>query len=175
MGLTENIWLWTISLMLAVVGIAFGIIASMNSHKANLAVKELVASSWIADESEKIFYKNLKELLRINNKVTALLKATTTFKHYSIVANGTRLTPINTRSFTMLKETEFKEIVKKYRKYKKEIENDFSTIITDFAILGQTKKIPVVKRKELGHYHQKITKFVSEMIGDYTKLINHGE
>ena len=173
MGLTENIVLWTISLLLAAVGIIFGIIASLNSHKANIAVKDLVASSWIADESEKLFFKNMKRLITSNNDVLTLLKSPITYRGYSRAANGTRFVPINTRSSSMLENTEYIDVLERYVDYKIELETNFKNIIESFKILSTTKKVPPVKRKELIEYHKNISKVASEIIKEYTKLIHH--
>ena len=172
MGLTENIVLWTFSLILAAVGIIFGIIASVNSHKANLAVKDLIASSWIADESEKIFFKNMKKLIVSNDIVLSLLKKPTTYRAYSRTANGTRFAPINTRSSDMLENTEYIDILKLYVKKKNLLESNFKKIIESFKVLSTTKKIVPLKRKELIDYHKSISKVASNIIKDYTKLIH---
>ncbi|MCK5945989.1 MAG: hypothetical protein KAG04_01820 [Mycoplasmataceae bacterium] len=175
MGLTENIILWTFSLILAAVGIIFGIIASVNSHRANIAVKDLIASSWISDESEKLFFKNMKRLIIANNHVLTLLKSPTTYKSYSLAANGTRFSPINTRSAAMLEETEYKDVLESYINNKQKLEASFKKIVESYKVLSTTAKIVPAKRNDLIKYHKSISKVASGVIKEYTKLIRRDE
>lgn len=167
-----NTLLWTVSLALAVIGIGFGVIASSNSHKANVAVKELIESSWISDESEKLFFYNLKDLLNKNTQTLSLLKTEgVTYRKYSFVAGGTRLSPITIRAKQILLETEFKDIVNHYVSTKKELELFFSNVIENFKILGTTDKIPKKKKEQLILYHKEIAKQISSIIRSYTSFL----
>lgn len=170
MNLTWNIILWTFSLLLATIGIIFGFIASVNSHKANIAVKELVEASWISDESAKLFFRNIKRIIVINRAVLVRLEKKITYKQYDAKASETRLPPINVRAYRILAKTEYKKLLEAYAETKRFLETEFISIIESFAKLSTTDLIPTDKRKALIKYHKDIEGETKKIISSFAKL-----
>ena len=175
MGLTENIILWTISLLLSVVGITFGIIASWNSSKANRSIKELIEASWVAEEAEKFFFNNMKTAKAANAKTISKLRekeGKLKYSQYSMLSSNTRFFPINRRAQQILKESEYGELLKMFLSSKTELDLKFSNVFKQsFDILRTTAKIDDDLKKELLDYHKTISKAISLIIYEYTNIL----
>lgn len=164
-----NISLWTISITLALAGITFGIIASINSNKAAKQVKDLVADQLVSEEASKYFFTIPQSIGTDNKSVLTRLKSKDEIDYiqYSILAAKTRFAPIPGRVERHLKESEFSDIMNRYIKEKMELDALFIKIIKNYSVLTENKSIPKGIREKLIKYHIKIGELQSIIMKDY--------
>ena len=163
----SNILLWTASLLLAVGGIIFGIIASLNSKNANEQLKKIMNERMTTEEASKFFFKYPSSVNLENRKIIAKLKKDLTWSKYNSLISATRLDPMPKRVSDYLQNTDFKELVDKYLFAKKELQNNFITITDSLEKLSKTTKITIKEKKELIKYHQKSISFLSNILKTY--------
>jgi len=158
MSLTYEIILWTTSLLLAVFGLTFGIKAAINSNKANNKLKELIATTWISEESEKIFFRNIKEIVRENRlTLLELKKKNCTYQRYNKHGAYTRLNPVSKSVIDSLKNTEYSDLIDLYMFLKREQDEEFvNAINAHFELLTSRKIIGKKIVNLLIEHHQKI-------------------
>ncbi len=158
MNLSTEITLWSISLSLATFGSIFGIIAAVNSKKANKKLTELIATTWITEESEKLFFYNIKNILKENvQTLSALKEPNCTYHKYNQHGAYTRLNPVSKVVITSLKNTEFSELMDFYIKCKKKQDEEFALVIdNNFEILNKRIKIDIEMIEKLIKYHKHI-------------------
>ena len=170
MPLFTNIILWFFSLTLALTGIVFGIIASFNASKANQKITNLIAAYWIANESQKILFEDLKQVNLHSKKILVKLKKELTYNQYALLSSYTRLHPIAKRVHKTLETTEYKSLIKKYLHTKRKLDLLYKKIIGDFEILNSSNFITPQKRHDLIIYHKKLIEAASSIIKEYTKI-----
>lgn len=167
-----EIALWTTSLILAVAGISFGIVASVNSRKANMKVQALVSDSWIVEESQKRFFKEMQRIVASNNVAIRELRKGLKFFDYSILSSATRWAPIPERVMNTLKKSEYKDIAEHFMDMKRKSDLTFKEIVPDFKILSTDSKISEKTSKELVKFHQQIIKISKAIMKEYIDLMS---
>lgn len=165
-----EIALWSVSLILAITGIAFGIVASINSSRANKKVQALVSESWIADETNKLFFKNMKIVVAENGYAIKALKKQITYFEYSSISSQTRWAPIGDKVQESLKKTEYNVIAEHFMEMKNKSDDEFKEIITDFSILAEDKKIDETTAKKLIKHHQNTMVLAKNIMKEYISL-----
>lgn len=164
-----NITLWTVSLTLAALGISFGIIASINSAKANKQIKELVADQMIAEEASKYFYTLLQKMSIQNKNTLKKLKGKASLKYndYSIMASQTRMAPLPKRVEKYLYSTEYSDLTKHYIDCKVRLDAIFESSFNGYEILATTNNILKEDRKKLIKYHEQMTLEYNSILKEY--------
>lgn len=169
-----DILLWTFSLTLGVLGIIFGFMAQRNSSKANAKIKELISSSWVLDESQKIFFDNIKSVSMSNKACIDLLQPEKdiTFQRYATHAAQGRLIPISNQIMEIIKDTEFRDIAQTYVHTKRALDEMFvKTVGGDFSILSSDKVISKKMKKDLVKYHHLVVENATAIIKTYNHII----
>ncbi|NQZ65988.1 MAG: hypothetical protein HRT99_02070 [Mycoplasmatales bacterium] len=168
-----NILLWTFSLLLAVAGIFFGIVASINSSRANNKLKEIISDQIVSEEAQKYFFTLSKKTSTANKKVIIKLKETInfTYSEYSIDAVSTRMVPMPPRLLKHLESSEFSNLAQYYLKSKKELEIQFRDILPDLSILVEGVNIDSKEREKLIEYHIYAQQIFSNIMKGYYQLI----
>lgn len=167
-----NILLWTFSLTLAVVGILFGIIASINSSKANRKVQDLISNTFVAEESQKFLFDNIKNVVTANRKTIRALKYGITYADYSLVSSHTRLHLLSKSTIQMLSDTEFRDVTRMYLDIKDTLDRRFASIV-NISNLSTKKKISESIQQELREYHQQVIVSATDIIKAYTATIDY--
>ena len=162
-----NITLWTTSLILAIGGIIFGIIASLNSKNANEQLKRMMNEQMVSEEASKFFFKYPGSINVSNRKIVARLKKDISWSKYNSLISETRLYPMPKRVNDYLCKTDFKELVQKYVFAKKELQKNFISITDSLEKLSKTTKITIAEKKQLIKYHQKSISFLSNILKTY--------
>lgn len=165
-----NIILWTISLILAIAGISFGIIASINATKANHQIKELVSDQMVSEEANKYFFEipnnlnaeNRVILKKLKNKDKVIL-----FTDYSLNAAQTRMPPMSVRIEKYLKLSEFKDLTAHYTESKIRLDKKFKGVIRDYEILASPKPLPKIKKTQLVKYHEEVVTELKLLLKEY--------
>ena len=168
MSLKINIILWTLSLFLASFGIMFGIIASYNSRKANNSIRTIISDSWISDESQTLFFKNIKSILFENKKLIKNLQDKLSYYDYHINTTNSRLGVIPSNVIKRLKKSKYNDIIDEYVTSKDMLDRKFKDIIKDYKILESDEVISKIISKKLIKYHQQVTIFCSEILKKYS-------
>lgn len=167
-----EIVLWTTSLTLALAGITFGIIASINATKANKQIQELVADQMVSEEASKYFY-TLPQDVKTSNK-WILKKLTSnrklTYVDYSASASATRMAPLPVRIDKHLERSEYKDLALHYIDSKKRLDEEFNSVINDFSILVENKEIPKTMIAKLVKYHEKVSIEQTAILKEYSVL-----
>jgi len=158
-------------LALAVIGITFGIVASVNSSKANKQVQDLIANTFIAEESQKFLFDNLKNVITQNRKAVKALGEDMTYSDYSLAAANTRMHILSKATSVALAKTEFKDIVSLYIETKETLDSRFVSIV-NVKDLSTKKKISKTKREDLIDYHKQVISSVTSIIKGYTATIS---
>lgn len=167
-----EIALWTISLVLATSGLSFGIVASINSRKANTRIQALVSDSWIIEESQKRFFKEMQKIVASNNIAIRELRKNLKFFDYSILSSATRWTPIPDRVMETLRKSEYREISEHFMEMKRKSDMIFKEIVPDFKILSTDTKISEQTSKDLVKFHQQIIRISKEIMKEYIDLMS---
>lgn len=164
-----NIILWTVSLTLAALGISFGIIASINSTKANKQIKELVADQMVAEEASKYFYAMLQKMNIQNKNTLKKLKGKTPVKYndYAIMASQTRMAPLPKRVEKYLYNTEYADLTRHYIDCKVRLDAMFESSFNGYEILATTNNILKDERQKLIKYHEQMTIEYNSILKEY--------
>lgn len=176
MGLADIIC-WTVSFILALLGIGFGFVASVQSSRANRKIKELISSSWAVEETQRLFFDNIKAVSLINNQCIALLdsKKKVTYREYSMHAAQGRLIPLNGKVLEIVAQTEFKDLAHSYITIKKTLDDMFFETIGDLSVLSEATEIPKTAREKLIRYHKEVVKDASHIIRSYNHILGATE
>lgn len=170
---TADIILWTFSLLLGVLSIVFGIIASISSTKANNKIETLINTSFIADETQKYFFNHMKTINVTSKKILSYLEEEkATFHDYSLISSETRFSPMPQKTKTVLLESEYQLIVDYYYDTKTSLDAEFKWIINDYSILAEKKEIPAETKRLLMKYHQRLITEASKIIAQYAQINN---
>ena len=171
---TIDIALWSTSLTLAVAGIFFGVIASINSSRANNQIKELVRDQMVSEESNKYFFTNLSELKKTNKKVLKDISAEDLkiqYNEYADLSIGTRFAPIPTRVEKYLMQTEFKDLLEHYVDAKTRLDQIFKEMFEgNFEQLVEQKQVTKSVIKKLIKYHEQVAIESGSIIREYISL-----
>jgi len=171
MNLTTEVTLWTISLSIAVFGAVFGVSATINSKKANKKLTELIATTWIAEESEKLFFTNIKEITKENRlTLIELKKKNCTYQQYNRHGVYTRMNPVPKTVTESLKDTEYSDLIDLYIFLKKEQDINFKSIINSFEVLSTRRIIDRKKVRSLIIHHQNINKHAKLIMKKYVEV-----
>lgn len=171
---TADIVLWTTSLILACTGIVFGVIASINSSKANRNIENLIRDQLVAEEASKYFYYNLEKISQGNKDVLAIIrqknKRRISWTKYSSLSAKTRLAPIPKRVEKHLLLTEYADLMKHYADTKARLDSTFYELIGTYDTLVQTTFVEPEKIAELLNYHKALGAEVSAILKEYYVL-----
>lgn len=169
---STNIILWTSSLILAVTGIVFGIIASINSTKANRNIENLLRDQLVSEEASKYFYSFLESINHTNKTMLTKLQSTNGVKwsSYSTLAIKTRMAPIPRRIEKHLLTTEYRDLMIHYADTKLRIDSRFLSIIESYEVLASVEKISPQKNKALIDYHKSLGSEISTILKEYYAL-----
>ncbi len=170
MSLTANIALWTVSLVLAISGIVFGIIASYNASKANASVANLIKTRGVKEAARKYFFDSLKLNIQANRlSIKKLKEVSMTAFDYSIVSTSTRMSFINNETTQLLKESEYAALIEKFETCKSRLDELFAKAI-DIKKLSTTEKIDSATKKNLISYHESVIEISSGLMREFTKI-----
>lgn len=177
MGLADIIC-WAVSFALALLGILFGFIASVQSSRANRKIKELISSSWAVDEAQRIFFDNIKTISLSNGQSISLLetKKKLTYREYAMHSSNGRLIPLSGKVIEVISETEFKDLAKTYVSVKKGLDDLFIEVIGgDFSILSENIEITKEMRAKLIKYHNEVIHNAKGIIRQYNHILGSTE
>lgn len=169
----EDIILWTVGLFLAVVSVIFSVLSYHFSNKSTKLITNLMEKTWVTSETDKFFFVNMKNIKHQNNKALLLLKSGKEISYEDYVASswGSRIIHINKETIDLLLKTKYKDIITTYSREKKICDDMFFKAVEIDKITSSSKEIMKEKEKEnLINYHESISKFVSYILGEYTKL-----
>ena len=170
----EDIILWTFSLLLAVIGITFGLIASYSSTKANRKIEELISNTWIHDESKKFFFENMQKIVVANKEaLLELAKSDATYFLYSKTSTRTRMVPQSMQFVAKVKNSEFSALSQTYQEFRMVLDQKFREIFSDLSILAKEQKIDKKHKAELIEYHKEVINIASKIMKDYNH-VNEG-
>lgn len=170
---TADIILWTFSLFLAVLGILFGIIASVSSTRANKKIEEIINNSVITDESQKYFFNHAKAIVVASKKIATYLDSPkATFSGYSSHSTETRFSPLPQKTRVVLSKSEYSELVDKYVQSRIFLESEFRNIFTDLSVLSERKNIDAKTKSALRDYHKKVIAQSSVILSMYAQINN---
>ena len=168
---TRDIVLWTVSITLAVVGIVFGVIASINSSKANRRVREMIKTVFVTEEAQRYFYHSLKDVIVGHRQVLKKLNdPNISYYEYSIASLQGRMVPISKISFEALQDTEYINIAHTYIEIKNHYDKEFKRIFTNLELLSSNRKLPKTIKNELIDYHRECQRDVTELIKQYNNI-----
>ena len=169
----SNILLWTISLTLAVAGITFGIIASINATKANRQIKELVVDQLVAEEASKHFFEIPQSINTANKTVLRKLRGTKEIlmNDYAIMATKTRMAPMSKRVAKHIGDSEYGDLAIHYVNSKVRLDSLFRESIIDYEMLSTASKINKSLRKQLIKYHVQVSIEQEAIMKEYYSLI----
>lgn len=167
-----EIILWASSLTLAIAGITFGIIASINATKANKQIQDLVADQMVSEEAAKYFYSLPQSVNTSNKRILRKLvgKEKLTYLDYSSSASATRMAPLPMRVEKHLGKSEYKDLSLHYIDSKKRLDEEFINVIKDFSILIENKEIPKFMVAKLIKYHEKVSNEQTSILKEYSIL-----
>lgn len=169
----EDIILWTFGLFLSVISIIFSILSYHFSNKSTKLITRLMETTWVTSETDKFFFVNMKNIKLKNNQALLLLKSgdEISYEQYVFAALGSRIIHINKETIDLLLKTKYKEIMNVYSEEKKICDQMFFQAVDIQKITSSSKDIITPEEKEkLINYHESVAKFVSYILGEYTKL-----
>lgn len=167
-----DIILWTFSLVLAVIGITFGLIASYSSTKANRKIEELILDKWIHEESKKFFFENLQDIIVANKEaLISLAKTEATYFKYSRISTKTRMIPQSQAFSLKAKDTQFSTLSKSYQELRSTLDAKFREIFSDLSVLSQDEVIDKTHKAKLIDYHKQVITIASQIMRDYNHII----
>ncbi len=170
MSLTTNIILWTVSIVLAVSGIVFGIIASYNSSKANKSIKNMLQTKGVKESARKYFFDSLKDSIHANRKsIKKLEEPKLTFFDYSIVSTSARLSFINAETAKLLRDSEYSDLIEKFQTCKTRLDELFTDSI-NIKELSTTSAMDKKTKQKLIGYHESVIKISTELMKEFTKI-----
>lgn len=168
---TADIALWTVSIFLSVVGIIFAFIAAASSTKANKKIESLIHNSFVADETQKYFFNQMKAILIASKKVITYLDSPkASYSGYSSHSTETRIAPLPHKTRSVLLTTEYQMITERYRESRMSLDDDFKKILPDLAVLQSKGKIDAKTKKALQDYHKSVMAEATKCIAAYTQL-----
>lgn len=168
-----NIALWSTSLTLAVIGISFGIIASINASRANQKIKNIIMVSFSSEKAHKLFFEDIKKIIYENEYSLARLDKTIKFNEYAAMAAQGRLVPIAGATLKILEASEYQELVLYYLEIKKILDKRFANIIQNFHILRTEKVISANMRKKLQTYHESVIRLTKIILHRYDSVLTN--
>lgn len=170
---TADIILWTFSLILSVLGIVFGIIASISSTRANKKIESLINTSFIADETQKYFFNQMKAIIVSNKKINTYLDSPkASYTGYSSHSTETRFSPLPQKTRSVLLTSEYAHIAEQYKSSRLFLEEEFKKLFDDISILSEKKKIDQKTKKSLTDYHKKVIAEASRLLSMYVQINN---
>ena len=168
-----NILLWSVSLTLAVIGVSFGVIASIYSTKANKKIKDLISNTFVSEESQKFLFDNLKNVITANRKtIRSFNNENLTYSEYLLVSSHSRMHLLSKSTIDVLSETEFKDLVNRYIEIKKTLDKKFTEIVK-IKNLSTKKVIPLKLRESLKKYHHLVISSATDIIKSYIATIDY--
>ena len=169
MSLLSNIILWTVSLLLAVLGILFGFLASINSRKANMSIENIINNRGIEEDARKYFFDKMKSTVAANKKsMKALEKENITYFDYSIVTIRTRFPFIDSQAIEKFKKSDYINVINTFLDGKRELDKEFVESVDGLQKLNSDKHISVQRKENLKKYHAKVIVQASQIIKDFT-------
>lgn len=169
-----NIALWSTSLTLAVIGITFGIVASINASRANQKIQNIITASFSSEKAQKLFFEDVREIGLSNFKTLSILKSEDlVFQNYDSYAATGRFIPISNVTLKILINSEYRDLTIYYLRVKKKFDKEFINIIKDLSILKTNKKIPLKMRNALKKYHQDLIKTTKVILHRYNRIVVH--
>lgn len=168
---TEDIILWTFSITLAIVGIVFGVIASLNSKKSNDTIKELMHQQHTQKTSRDFFLDKLKVVIKANRRAIKHLEVGDVYyDEYNYVLEETRLPFISKNSTKVLIDGGYVEHIAKYTKVKHNLETVFADILkNNYGVLEKHILVDDNSIVYLTEYHQSVIDFSSNMMKSYIR------
>ncbi|MGL5205155.1 MAG: hypothetical protein ACRC9F_00610 [Metamycoplasmataceae bacterium] len=169
----EDILLWTFGLLLSVISVVFSVLSYYYANKSTKLITNLMEKTWVTSETDKFFFVNMKEIKHNNNRALMLLNSGVNISYEDYVSSslGTRIIHINWETIDFLLKTKFKDIITTYIKDKKICDEMFFKAVPIEKITSSSKEIISEKeRQKLIIYHESISKFVSYILSEYTKL-----
>ncbi|MGL4252226.1 MAG: hypothetical protein ACRDCJ_00145 [Metamycoplasmataceae bacterium] len=169
----EDIILWTFGLLLAVISVVFSVLSYYFANKSTKLITDLMEKTWVTSEADKFFFVNMKDIKHNNNRALLLLNSDAKISYEDYVASslGTRIIHINWETINSLLKTKFKDIITNYIQEKKKCDEMFFDAVSLEKITSSSKEmIPEKERQKLISYHESIAKFVSHILGEYTKI-----
>ncbi|MCC3161072.1 MAG: hypothetical protein K4H23_05075 [Mollicutes bacterium PWAP] len=167
-----DILLWTFSLVLAFIGIIFGLISSINSTRALREIQNLIKKSRVTEESERLFYTNLTQSRIDSVDIVRQLRDAhmeITNWDFAMIASTTRLNPTPNDIATSLVHTQYEDILKSYRKYKTKADIKFLNITKNFNLKKDTPMSKELKLKLIDYYRWYI-QVLTNLIVQYTNI-----
>ena len=169
MSLEWNITLWTLSLILAISGIIFGIIASINSSHANKSIKDLITTKGVEDSARRFFFDNLKLTITANRKSIKYLQAgKTSYIDYSIVNTPSRMNFIDSETVALLKESDYANLINSFEDTKERLEKMFAKTIGGLKKLSSNEIMTAAVRKKLVEYHSLVITASTDIVREFT-------
>ncbi len=169
----EDIILWTAGLFLSVVSIIFSILSYYFANKSTKLITELIEKTWVISESDKFLFINMKTIKHNNNNALVLLNSTDniTYEDYVSASIGSRTIHINKETVNFLMNTKYKYIIIDYLAEKKICDDMFFEATNLEKITASSKEIiPDFEIEKLIKYHKRVSKFVSNILREYTAL-----
>ncbi|MDK2819628.1 MAG: hypothetical protein KFW07_02205 [Mycoplasmataceae bacterium] len=169
----EDIILWTVGLFLSVISIIFSVLSYHFSNKSAKLMTELMEKTWVTSETDKFFFVNMKTIKHQNNNALILLNSKNEISYQDYVSHslGTRIIHINKETIDFLLKTKYEEIINTYIVEKQICDDMFFEAVELSKITSASKEIiPYIEREKLKKYHNRIGKFVSHILSEYTKL-----
>ena len=172
-----EIALWTSSISLAIFGIVFGVIASINSRNANKQVQQLVEEQIISNEAINFFYEVPKKIGLTHRSLIDkyLTNKTLTWKEYGILTAEARFAPMSKRIIDFLSKTEYNDLVHSYIFLKERLDHVFKEVVEDLSRLGSSKPISESFKKKLIEYHKYALKETTLILKRYSILTKVSE
>ena len=168
---TPDIILWTLSITLAIVGIVFGIIASLNSKKSNDTIKELMFQQHTQKTSREFFLDRLKVVIKSNKKAIKFLEVGDVYyNEYGYILDETRLPFISKNTKSVLINGGYVEHIAKYTRVKNTLEGMFADALqNNFGMLNKRILVEEATVSYLIEYHQSVIDFSKNMMKSYIK------